>query len=100
MQPGGRAEYAPERIGERTAELRPAELEEVARALAGVDLAKLPARIVGAEPIPDAFGHTVTYRGESVYADDQAAPDELGALTSRLSAFFDRYVPAPERRRP
>lgn len=99
LQPGGRGQYSPERIGERTAKLAPVELEEVERALARVDLAKLPARIVGAEPIPDAFGHSVAYQGESVFSDDQSAPDELRALTARLSALFDRYAPEPQRQR-
>lgn len=62
LEPDGRATFTAEAIGERTVDLRPAELEEVERALDRVDLAKLPAKFVPAEPTPDTFVHEVTYQ--------------------------------------
>jgi hypothetical protein len=93
LEPDGRATFATEGIGERAANVRPAELKEVERALARVDLEKLSSDFSDPDPNPDSFSHRVTYQGETVSAGDGSAPDEVSVLNSTLSALFDQYAP-------
>lgn len=94
VEPDGRAVFATQRIGERPGRLTAQELEEVERAVARADLADLGSQsFTDPDPDPDTFIHQVSYRGETVSANGDAAPERLGALTATLSAIVDRHAP-------
>lgn len=94
LEPDGRGVFATQRLGERSDRLTPAELEDVERALVRADLAGLGSKsFVDPDPNPDTFIHQVSYRGETVSATGDAAPEQLGTLTATLSALADRYAP-------
>ena len=90
VQPDGSAELTV-REKTRTVELRPAELETLARDLEQVDLAALPKDSTTKPPVADAFAYRVSYDGATVTTDDPGMPEQLGPLVARLGALVERY---------
>jgi hypothetical protein len=78
------------RAGERTAELEPGELEELARAVERADLATAESAVTR-PPQPDALGYRFTYRGKRVTTDDGALPERLEPLIGTFIGLIDDY---------
>jgi hypothetical protein len=81
------------RAGERTAELEPGELEDLARGLAQADLATAESAVTD-PPQPDALGYRFTYRGRQVTTDSGALPQRLEPLIGTFVALIDDYGPS------
>lgn len=94
LEPDGRGTLSRRLSGRRSVMLRPAERQDVARALAAVDLTELDDEYKPSEPVPDGFGESVMYDGETVSVQTGGEePDELARLTSTLSGLIERYSP-------
>lgn len=91
VEPDGRAVLATVRMGTRRFRLAPEELARLREELARVELASVPAVSRSPRPVPDAFGHEVTYQGRTVAGDDVSAPKEISPLFGELSALVDRH---------
>lgn len=94
LEPDGHATLSTRRFGRRSVTLRRAELEEVERALAPVDLAKLDDEYSPPVSVADGFSESVTYGGETVSAQTGGdEPDKLARLMGTLSGLVERYAP-------
>jgi hypothetical protein len=81
------------RTGERTAELEPDALAELARAVEQADLAGAESAVTE-PPQPDALSYRLTYRGKQVTTDSGALPEPLEPLVGTFIGLIDDYGPS------
>jgi hypothetical protein len=81
------------RAGERTAELEPGALSELARAVEQADLAAAESAVTD-PPQPDALSYRFTYRGRQVTTDSGALPEPLEPLVGTFIGLIDDYGPS------
>jgi hypothetical protein len=71
--------------------LEAGERDRLARLLSEVDLG--PIEDDESEPMPDAYGYSIGYRGEEVSWQTDHRPEHLDALTGELSRLAEKYGP-------
>jgi hypothetical protein len=81
------------RAGERTSELEPDALAELARAVEQADLAGAESAVTE-PPQPDALSYRFTYRGRQVTTDSGALPEPLEPLVGTFIGLIDDYGPS------
>lgn len=72
--------------------LESSERDQIAKLASEVDLASI--HVPKRDPIPDAYGYTVTYDGDEVSWQSDQDPDELDALTRALGQLAEKYRPS------
>lgn len=77
------------RLNGRAFTLRKVEREAIAELLAEVDLTSI--KVNSKPPVPDAFSHSLTYRGKTVSYDDPSTPKKLKKLTQLLGRLISKY---------
>jgi hypothetical protein len=75
----------------KTLRLASAQLAAIAEDLERAKFARLPAESTSPQPVPDAFGHRITYQGHTVTTDDAAIPPALRPLVGELGGVVDRH---------
>src|SRR5262245_36673806 len=77
------------RLNGRSFTLRKVERDAVAKLLAKVDLESV--KVDPKPPVPDAFSHSLRYRGKTVAYDDPSTPKKLKPLTQLLGRLISKY---------
>jgi hypothetical protein len=75
----------------KTLRLPGAQVATIAEDLERSGFARVPARSTSPQPVPDAFGHRITYQGHTVTTDDAAIPPALRPLVGELGGVVDRH---------
>jgi hypothetical protein len=90
VQPDGSASLT---VSGKTRALRltGAQIATIAEDLERAKFAQVPAKSTSPQPVPDAFGHRITYQGHTVTTDDAAIPEALRPLVGELGGVVDRH---------
>jgi hypothetical protein len=69
------------------------EIDSLASALDGADLAGLESDLAGERSAPDAFRYVVNYQGAVVRTDDPSVPDDLKPVLAALDRIVEEHRP-------